>query len=397
MEKGTRSRVSARQEDEAPARESAYACLLLGVVTVAWVVAFFAIQHFVVAPGQPVLRWDSGWYLNVAQFGYHFDGNIARSQNVAFLPALPLLERAMLAIGLGAPLAVYVPVIGCALAGVALLYRALTARFAPLWSAAACALLIASPFSLYFLNGYSEPVYLACLGAFFWALWRRRDIALAALFAGLGSAVRPYGLVLVFVWSANVAIQAHREGRSARYIVQRLLAYGPLCVAGFVLTSLFFYWQFGDLLLYRNIMVSWYVDIIPSRANGFGDHLITVWRMMGTIDFAHGIPSTQLARIIFWSAPVVVACAARRLPLAATLYAALLFAFIVVVAETGADLGRHLSTNVALPFGLLAILWPPTEAQPTRWRATAIALAVIAAAAMQGWLAAGYFRGEWVS
>ena len=380
-----------------PARDSLYAHLLLTAVALLWIALFFAIRFAVVAPGASPLRWDSGWYLSIAQRGYAFNGDISLSQNVAFLPALPLLERLALAIGIPAPAAVYVVCIACALGGVFLLHRALSARFAPLWSAAACSLLIASPFSLYFLNGYSESVYLLCLGAFFWALWRRNDLPLAALFAGLASGVRPYGLVLAGVWAVCVVIDARRNGRDAAWIGRRLLAYGPLCVVGFVATSLYFYAKFGDLFLYRNIMTAWSFDLLPSGAATLADRVRSTWLLISAYDVAYAKQPTHLARTIAWATPVIVIAAMRRIPLAATLYAVLLFAFLLIVAQAGADLGRHTSTNLALPLAIVALLWPPSDARPSWWRAGAIALVAIAAATMQARYMSDYFHGLWVS
>jgi hypothetical protein len=378
----------------ASARESKWAPILLAVAAVAWIATFLAIRHSVSPPGSSGLVWDADWYRMVAERGYFFSGDLAQMQGVAFMPMMPLLERIVLATGLDAPAAVYVTCFACALGGIALLYRALSARSAPLWSAVACILVIASPFSLYFLNGYSESAYLLFMGAFFWALWRRDDLPLAALFAGLATGVRPYGVVLAVVWAVAVVAEGRRDGRDAAWIVRRLLAYGPLCIVGLVATSLYFWLRFGDLFLYRNIMVAWNFDVLPS---GLVDQLRTSLRMFAAIDTSKLDDSTQCARALFWATPVIVVVAIRRVPFAATLYAALLLAFLVFVATTGADLGRHLSTNVALPLAVLALLWRPSEPRPRAWSVVLIALLVYFAEKQQIAYTIGYFQSHWIS
>jgi len=369
----------------------------MSVVILLWIVTFLTIRWLVASKNHSFLYWDSAWYVSIAQSGYRFDGNVMHQQNVAFLPALPLVERLMFALKIPLPLAVDVPCITSAISGILLLYRAIAARFAPLWSATGCALIVASPFSLYFLNGYSESLYLLCFGAFFWALWSRQNPALAALFAGLASAVRPYGLLLTAIWAASLVIEGRREGKTPKEIAGRLLLYGPLCVSGFVVTSLFFYYEFGDLFLYRNIMVAWVVDTLHGSPGDIGDHFIAVGRVLTTIDLAHLLVSTEFARLLFWSTVFVIPLVARRLPLAATLYGSLLVMFIVVNSETGADLGRHLSTNLALPLGLLALIWSPQSvfARSSQW--ALLVVVWVATMSMQAVFISRYFQAQWVS
>lgn len=114
---------------------------------------------------------------------------------------------------------------------------------------------MASPFSIYFLNGYSESLYLLFFGAFWWALLRRQDFALAALCAGLAGAVRPFGLVLAVVWLCALGWHAYRGRLSWRNAVLTAAIYLPLTACGLLLVSLFYYVKFGDLALYRNVMM----------------------------------------------------------------------------------------------------------------------------------------------
>src|SRR5690242_20138431 len=161
-----------------------HAAWLLGIALLVWIGAFVALRAYVAEPGR-ALRWDAGWYLSIATQDYRFDGDITHQQSVAFLPGYPFLLRLLLLVGLPMQVTVLLACIACSIVGALLLFRALSASLGPVTSAYACALALASPFSLYFLNGYSESAYFLATAAFWWALLYRRDDGLAALFAGL--------------------------------------------------------------------------------------------------------------------------------------------------------------------------------------------------------------------
>jgi hypothetical protein len=381
---------------DASASDARLARKILALAAFAWLAAFFSIRFIVVPAGGATLRWDAGWYVAVAQYGYHFAGDILQSSTVAFMPALPLVEAAVLALGVPVNVAVPLVAVACALGGIALLHDGLAARFGALRSAAACTLLMAAPFSLYFLNGYSETLYLLLLGGFFRALWKQRNLPLAALFAGLATAVRPYGLMLAIVWAVELIVQARADGADAKTIVRRLVAFGPLTISGFVASSLYFYVCFGDLLLYRNILIAWSMDPIASPGDSIAFDALTTLRMLA-LDVAHPLTPAQVARALAWMTPVALIAAFRRIPAAATLYSLLLFVFIIVTTGGGGNLGRHLSTELVLPLAAVALIWPASIARPSRVRIGAIVLLVIAAAIMQAEYTILYFRGAWVS
>jgi hypothetical protein len=378
------------------ASDARLARTILASVACTWLGLFFSIRFIVVRAGGDALRWDAGWYVEIAKHGYGFAGDILASSTVAFMPAWPLVEAAVFSLGVPSHIAVPLIAVACALGGIAMLHDGLTARFGALRSAAACTLLMAMPFSLYFLNGYSETLYLLLLGGFFRAIWKQGNLPLAALFAGLATAVRPYGLVLAVIWIVELVLQARADGADAKSIIRRLVAFAPLTLCGFVASSLYFYLRFGDLLLYRNILIAWGMDPIASPGHSLAFDALTTVRMLA-IDLAHPLTPAQLARVLAWLTPVALLAAFRRIPLAAALYSLLLFAFIVVTTGGGGNLGRHLSTELVLPLGAIAWLWPASIARPSRVRIGAIVLLVTAAAIAQAEYTILYFRGAWVS
>ena len=349
------------------------------------------------------MPWDSSWYAQIAASGYTFDGNLMRQQPVAFLPLYPMMIRAVHALGFSNPVAELVVCMSSAAGGMALLYRALSFRLDAIWSAVACALMMASPFSIYFLNGYSEALYLLFFGAFWWALLRRRSFSLAAGFAGLAGAVRPFGLILAVVWAFAVLLDAYRGHLTRRRALAILLAYSPLAIAGFIAVSLFYYVEFGDLFLYRNAMLAWSRDLVQGvSSNPIGQLPAHIYALFHADIRALLVFPPAFARVPLWSFVLLLPFAARRLPVEITLYGAGLLLFCVMVTATGLDLGRHLATNIALPLAVLALIWPihDLSAQRTRLgvvRKAFVALLFFSGLIIQALLSMRYFHGDWVS
>jgi hypothetical protein len=379
----------------------ARARLIATCALLVWIVAFLALRGWMVGHGATPLRWDVGWYVDIATRGYTFNGNISVGQNVAFLPAWPSLLNVLMRLGLAGPGAVLVLSLACAIGGSSLLFRALCAATTPATSAVACALAIASPFSMYFLNGYSESLYFLSMSAFWWALFARRDTALAALFAGLAGLVRPYGVVLAVVWAIEVARREHLAGTPPARIVARLAALGPLAIAGPLIVCLYHAHQFGDLFLYRNILGAWGADIVSSGWADFVNHLRVESRSLAVFHPSLVIAfPTEAARLLFWMGLAVTVAAARRAPPGITLYGLGLIAFCVGSTEGAANLGRHLATNIALPLGIVLLLsphWTAQARQADHLRYGLLAAAFCLSLAAQMLFLSWFYQGRWVS
>lgn len=139
----------------------------------------------------PAARWDSVWYLNIANDGY--GGNPDRA---AFFPLYPALVK-MLGWWCGSPLiAAIVLSMVAFLVGMAALHRLAVIEVGPdaaRWAVYALALF---PGSLWFSAAYSESLFLmVSVGAVLAA--RTRHWALAGVLGALGAATRSAGLLLV--------------------------------------------------------------------------------------------------------------------------------------------------------------------------------------------------------
>jgi hypothetical protein len=368
---------------------------VFAVALAAWIGLFIAVQAYVTTHGGGVGAWDAGWYRSIAQSGYTFDGNIAHQQPVAFLPAYPYLLRLPLALGLPLAAAILLTCVTCAVGGMVLLFRALSAALGPNTAAYACALFVASPFSFYFLNGYSESLFLLAMGAFWWALLQRRDEPLAALFAGLAGLVRPFGVLLAFVWAIDVVLRGRRNGAPLRETATRLFAFGPLAVMGPLLVCLYYGYRFGDLFLYRNILVAWGDNVVAGSLAEAVDHLRVELRTLIEWHPAEILSwPPELARLLLWASVAMVGIASRRIPPQLVAYAFALIAFCLCLTASGSNLGRHLATNIAFPVAVTLALCAP-QARP--WKMMLFIAITLGALTLQMYYAARYFRVIWVS
>jgi hypothetical protein len=145
-------------------------------------------------------RWDSDWYLRIAESGYDWP-----SSTPAFFPLYPLLVG-----GIGRVLGhqfllagLVVSLTACAAAFV-LLHRLVQARLGPLDARRAVLYLAVFPTSLFLGAVYGEALFLALALAVF-VLAERGLLGWAALVAGLALLTRPQGVALlpalaVFAW-----------------------------------------------------------------------------------------------------------------------------------------------------------------------------------------------------
>ena len=165
-------------------------------------------------------RYDAGWYLGIATDGYRWDPAVAGQQNIAFMPALPMLMRFGGRLIGGHPLwAGQFLVLGACLWAFVYVYRLARSALGDGEQAAwAVALLAAYPFAVFYGAVYTESIFLLCAAGAFYHVGRREYVRTAA-FALLCGFARPNGFLLAVpialaaLWPALVA--AWRDAGSA--------------------------------------------------------------------------------------------------------------------------------------------------------------------------------------
>jgi len=192
-------------------------------------------------------RWDSYWYLDIAQNGYYLRGQEDIS-NVVFFPLYPLLMR-LVAPLFGGNLVLAGWMLSCLflLLAVALLTRLCEEFHQHLPPSLPTVFLLVHP-AAFFLNAvYTESLFLfLSLATVLWA--RRQNFVLAGLCAALASATRITGLFLAGVLFIEFVVANGWRALFTRRVWP--LALAPLGVIAFFL----YHWiAFGDFFLFLKI------------------------------------------------------------------------------------------------------------------------------------------------
>lgn len=202
-------------------------------------------------------RWDSGFYLSIAEEGYKIEGDPFPS--VPFFPLLPLAMRALAPLLGDAVLAGILVSNLCLLGAGLLIFRLVADRAGPDVAERAVWYFMIFPTSLFGSAVYSESLLVfAAAGALFLA--RRGAWESAALLGFLGALSRFVGLILAPVLLIEWWMQRRRAGEpssaGARPPSWGLLA--PLAVvAGTGSYMLFLGWRFGDPLAFVHASAAW--------------------------------------------------------------------------------------------------------------------------------------------
>lgn len=145
---------------------------------------------------QYLLRWDAGWYLTIVYNGYSYNGNDLEEQNVVFFPLYPLLTKFIALFGISKELSLLLVSNVSILIAIPLLCKLIKDEYGDEVALYTLALVSFFPTSLFFSAGYAEALAFLLIVCFFLFLKQERYF-LAAVSAGLASATRSVGIVLL--------------------------------------------------------------------------------------------------------------------------------------------------------------------------------------------------------
>lgn len=176
----------------------------------------------------PAGRYDSVWYIQIAQHGYHSVGSNTGSQAHAFFPLYPLLLR-VVDLVVGQPLISGLIVsLLCFVGSLYLLYRLALLDLSSEAARLAVWLLALFPMSLFFSTVYTEALFtVLSLAAVYCA--RLERWALAGLLGGLAAGTRSDGVVVlvplvwIYLWGPRPgALRADIDWTTPLGLVRRL-------------------------------------------------------------------------------------------------------------------------------------------------------------------------------
>ena len=235
------------------------------------------------------LRWDAGWYLQIAENGYSYipEAGPEVQQNIVFFPAYPMVTR-VVALLLGNQQGTYVAAgtivsLAAFLFALAYLYAFARDEIGDERASSALWLMAAYPFAVFFGAIYTESLYLlAALGALHH--FRRREFIRAGLWGLVIGLTRPNGALLAIPLAllacapwlpaaiaggaaggglshpSQSGLEAPRPGMRCFQASDRLapaFAAAAACVFGAVLYSIFIWGMTGSPIAWASGHVAW--------------------------------------------------------------------------------------------------------------------------------------------
>jgi hypothetical protein len=286
-------------------------------------------------------RWDSVWFLRIAEHGY----GAARGAASAFYPLYP----GAVAIGGRALFGHYVLAgilisLAAALGSFLLLYRIAEERLGEEGARRAVLYLAVFPFALFLQAIYSESLYLLLTLAAF-VLAERRRFLLAGGAAGLALLTRPTGVALL----PALALIAWREHNRTRSLAS--LAVAPLLFAAYPL----YLWRAeGDPWAFVRAQRIWNRHLSPAGPlGGIWDGLRAGWA--GVEQLASGSHTH-----VYWTAVKNTdAIRTATLNLQNLAFLVLFVALTIVVwRRFGAPYGLFATVSLAIPLSVPSATWP---------------------------------------
>jgi hypothetical protein len=284
-------------------------------------------------------RWDSVWFLGIAEHGY------ARAGSAAFYPLYPgavaLVGRAFLGHYV---LAGIVVSLAAAFGAFLLLYRVGDERLGADGARRAVLYLALFPFALFLQSVYCESLYLLLtLGAF--VLAERGRFLGAGVVTGLALLTRPTAIALL----PALALIAWSER-------ERLRALAGLAVAPFVFAAypLYLWRADGDAWAFLHAQRLWSRDLSPAGPlGGIWDGLRAGWA--GVEQLASGSHTHRYWTPVTNTDPIRVATLNLE-----TLAFLVLFVVLTVIAwrRFGAPYGIFAAVSLAIPLSVPSERWP---------------------------------------
>jgi hypothetical protein len=338
------------------------------------------LEHGVPRPLDIWARWDSEWYLLIAERGYdagdafsHLPVDYLQEDTAGFFPLYPLLIRTL------------TPIFGAVGAGILISNMALLAALwllqlvsRNLWGDTfgaragmiAGTVLLFFPFTLFHSAVYSESLFLALsLGTFLLA--KKTRFGWAGLVAALATLTRPFGALLAILLILEWWRQRHRSRWGWTAVGSVVLALG--------LYMLFCYGLFGDALAFVHRQEHW-----RGSAGLPGVAFIRWWRA-GPSLFGADSSTVDLGVALLFLAALPTAFKRLRPSLAWYLTACV----TLPLASTLWSFGRIASSFFPI-FLLLGMMWADGRSLAGKvW----IAIGTVSAPLLMALFAAGYWIG----
>ena len=305
-------------------------------------------------------RWDTGWYLGVASYGYEWvvGARENQQQNIAFFPLYPMLMRygslllARDAMWTGVLIA-WLSFFGA----LVYLYRMAREFFGADQALAAIALLACYPFAFFYSTAYTESLFLLTMvGACYH--FERRQLWRAAVWGLACGLTRPNGCLLSIVLGLMALREAWPLSSGTRWIgLADRLATAATPGLGMLMFSTYIYFLTGNPFQWIVQNAAWGrvyrgLDMfVAQQAQTIGQEGLYIYAATRTLD------AVQLVAVLFIVVSIVPVF--RRLGVA---YGALILVNLIPPLLMGGLLSMGRVTSILFPtFLWLGSVVPPLQ------------------------------------
>jgi len=273
------------------------------------------------------IRWDAGWYHQIASTGYENLPNGEGQRDTAFFPLFPLLTHLLGRVIGNFGIAGLLVANLSGLWACVLLFRLTGRRFGTAVAERTLLLLLFFPYSFYLSSMHTEPLFLCWVVAAFYYADKRQWLR-AALSAACASATRSVGVLVTLGLLA-----AYLE--SIEYDLRRVRAdvlYLVLCPLGLMGYMLFLWKRFGTPLqfVYSQVAHGWAGSSFVQHEDTGTTWLHTIPSLLLRFQFGHFLALGTISLLVAMR---------RRLPLSFVLWA--IVTLLVSMSSPG-SIGRFL-------------------------------------------------------
>lgn len=319
--------------------------------------------------GKPIYSWDSGWYRNIVDYGYDFNGDITVKQDIAFLPGYPLIIKVIAVIfGFSSVVAQLIVCLLGYLVGSWFFFKVISLRIGEYLSAIIVMIWSLMPFSIYFMNGYSESVLFALVGVFFYFL-QRGSVVSASIVISYGLITRPHAMAMLPVLFYYLYRFEHCKGVFSWYqslgrAGVKSVELAPIIIIFPVILTIYWYLSFGDSLVNKNIYYAWSHGVTPTLVQKFNSIAGAISSIFSGLQYSNILIYKKyfytLSPQQFAAFFLVTGLLLTPVFLAVKCYDFFIFNISIVIlwiiSSDILNLGRHISLMFSIPFaGVIAL------------------------------------------
>ncbi len=222
--------------------------------------------------------WDGGWYSNIAQNGYFYNGNPHIQQNIAFFPLYPLIIKLLsLIFGFHSGLANVIPAFFFGLISIFLFYEFAKSKMDNVSALFATFLYALYPGAAFFISGYPTSL-MNLLSILALLAFSKRKYYTAAVFAGLSTAAGPLTIFLsiaLFIFYSKSMI--YGKNRLIFLDILKILLFGIISISGILCFMLYQKIYFGTPFAFIDVQQAWCFATVTERLL----HIIELYVVFG--------------------------------------------------------------------------------------------------------------------